>query len=157
MCVCVCGRSSSRCGSDLELRRRLLSPHIFTWLCMCVFVCVCTCVCAHACVHVQVCVCVPWDGDSPKSTSEGCLTKTICLADGNLSPSPSLPSLFFFCLFLLIFAGSGWALCAHVCVRVCVGLCVCLCWLWLSQLRSSSDSRHDKLLATTFSSTSAMH
>ena len=127
---------------------------VYVCICMCVYLCVCACMCACA----SVCVCVPWDGDSPKSTSEGCLTKTICLADGNLSPSPSLPSLFFFfplpdhmCWLRL------GLMCARVCMCVRVCVCVCLCWLWLSQLRSSSDSRHDKLLATTFSSTSAMH
>ena len=78
---------------------------VSTYIYMTVYVCICMCV--YLCVRMRVCmcesVCVDWDGDSPKLTSEGCLTKTICLADGNMSPSPSLPSLF--CLFLIICAG----------------------------------------------------
>lgn len=52
------------------------------------------------CVYLRVCVrtCVDWDGDSPKSTSEGCLTETICLTDGTTSLS------FSFCI-----SASSWS------------------------------------------------
>lgn len=70
--------------------------HIYLHDCVCVYLYVCVCMC--------MCVCVDWDGDSPKSTSEGCLTETICLTDGTMSLSLSL---LLFRLFLIICAGWG--------------------------------------------------
>lgn len=82
-CVCACARGRSvadvvqtwSCASDCCLHIYL---HDFSSVC----VCVCFGVCA-LCEWVGADD--DWDGDSPKSTSEGCLTKTICLADGSAS------------------------------------------------------------------------
>ena len=103
---------------------------VYVCICMCVYLCVCACMCACA----SVCVCVPWDGDSPKSTSEGCLTKTICLADGNLSPSPSLPSLFFF---LPLPDHMCWLRLGLMCARVCMCVRVCVCVFVLAVVEST--------------------
>lgn len=59
--------------------------HIYLHDCVCVCLHVCVCVRARAYVRVRA----DWNGDSPKSTSEGCLTETICLPDGNMSLAPS--------------------------------------------------------------------
>lgn len=72
--------------------------------------CACDC-CLHIYLHDFGSLCVymcalcelvsvydDWDRDSPKSTSEGCITKTICPTDGNMSPCLT------FSLFLIRYA-----------------------------------------------------